>query len=98
MRDKVIVAIVFLVCVSYSIRTIARAWMVRGTKENLLGGSGATTVADERFARLERAVDAIALEVERISEGQRFTTKLLSEQARRAPKPEGLQLSSNTPT
>jgi hypothetical protein len=29
---------------------------------------------------LTQAVDAIALEVERISEGQRFTTRLLSEQ------------------
>jgi hypothetical protein len=31
--------------------------------------------------RLERAVDAIALEVERISEGQRFVTRLLAEGA-----------------
>ena len=30
--------------------------------------------------RLETAVDAIAIEVERISEGQRFTVSLLSEQ------------------
>jgi hypothetical protein len=29
---------------------------------------------------LSQAVDAIALEVERITEGQRFTTRLLSEQ------------------
>ena len=34
---------------------------------------------DDRFRRLEEAVDAIAVEVERISEGQRFTTKLLAE-------------------
>lgn len=33
----------------------------------------------ERLAALERAVDTIAVETERISEGQRFTTKLLSE-------------------
>jgi hypothetical protein len=33
----------------------------------------------ERLAHLERAVDAIAVETERISEGQRFTTKLLGE-------------------
>ena len=33
----------------------------------------------ERMERLEQAVDAIAIEVERISEGQRFTTKLLAE-------------------
>jgi hypothetical protein len=33
---------------------------------------------------LEHAVDAIAVEVERISEGQRFTTRLLSEEARQS--------------
>ncbi len=33
---------------------------------------------------LNQAVDAIALEVERISEGQRFTTRLLSEERDRA--------------
>lgn len=33
----------------------------------------------ERLERIERAVDTMAIEVERISEGQRFTTKLLAE-------------------
>ena len=33
-----------------------------------------------QLAHLNQSVDAIALEVERISEGQRFTTRLLSEQ------------------
>ena len=32
-----------------------------------------------RLERLEQGVDAIAIEVERISEGQRFVTRLLSE-------------------
>jgi hypothetical protein len=32
-----------------------------------------------RMERMEHAIDAIAVEIERISEGQRFTTKLLSE-------------------
>jgi hypothetical protein len=35
--------------------------------------------AAQRLERLEGSVDAIALEIERISEGQRFVTKLLSE-------------------
>ncbi len=35
--------------------------------------------SEERMRRLEAGVDAIAIEVERISEGQRFVTKLLSE-------------------
>jgi hypothetical protein len=34
-----------------------------------------------RLERIEHAVDAVAVEVERIAEGQRFTTKLLSERA-----------------
>ena len=33
------------------------------------------------MTRNEQAVEAIALEMERISDGQRFTTKLLSERA-----------------
>jgi hypothetical protein len=33
----------------------------------------------QRFERMEQSLDAIAVEVERISEGQRFTTKLLSD-------------------
>ena len=36
---------------------------------------------DERLARLEQAIDAIAVEVERISEGQRFTTRVLTEKS-----------------
>ena len=34
---------------------------------------------EERFVRLEQAVDAVALEVERLGEGQRFVTRLLTE-------------------
>lgn len=36
---------------------------------------------DQRLARMESAIEAIAVEVERISEGQRFTTRLLAERA-----------------
>jgi hypothetical protein len=43
---------------------------------------------NERLARMEQAIDAMAVETERISEGQRFTTKLLSERAREPlPRP-----------
>jgi hypothetical protein len=37
-----------------------------------------------RLARIETAIEAMAVEVERISEGQRFVTKLLAE--REKPK------------
>lgn len=36
---------------------------------------------DARLDRIEHAVEAIAVEVERISEGQRFTTKLLADRS-----------------
>jgi hypothetical protein len=36
---------------------------------------------DARLQRIEQAVDAMSIEVERISEGQRFTTKLLADRS-----------------
>ena len=42
-----------------------------------------------RLERMEQAIDSIAVEVERISEGQRFTTKLLSERTAQPPGPVG---------
>jgi hypothetical protein len=44
-------------------------------------------MSEDRMIRLEAAVEAIAIEVERISEGQRFTTKLLSENSHRVTPP-----------
>jgi hypothetical protein len=45
--------------------------------------SAAQTVSaahsDHRLERIEQAIDAMAVEVERIAEGQRFVTKLLSD-------------------
>ncbi|MEO7217659.1 MAG: hypothetical protein ABI026_05650 [Gemmatimonadaceae bacterium] len=39
-------------------------------------------MADARLERVERAVEAMALEIERMSEGQRFMTRLLGEKSR----------------
>ena len=38
-----------------------------------------------RLERMEQAIEAVAIEIERISEGQRFTTRLLSEGKSAAP-------------
>jgi hypothetical protein len=91
---KVLVAVVFIVAVTTVVRTIAAMFF---TWRRTAGADpGVSSLADDRLSRLERAVDAIAVEVERISEGQRFTTKLLSEQARQNTKV-GREL-TNTPT
>ena len=40
---------------------------------------------DDRLEHLQQSVDAIAIEVERIAEGQRFTTRLLAERGEGSP-------------
>ena len=49
--------------------------------------SPASYQTDQRLERIEHAIDAMAVEVERISEGQRFMTKLLSERQERVGIP-----------
>src|SRR6266516_955159 len=56
----------------------------RGQQENLRGSRDPEL--QDRLARVERIVEATAIEVERISEGQRFTTKLLSERKSAEPQ------------
>ena len=50
----------------------------------------------QRLERIEQAVDAIAIEVERVSEGQRFVTRLFSERGglglNAAKPPEGVRV------
>jgi hypothetical protein len=49
----------------------------RAQRETLRAGRDPELVA--RIARVEQIVESTAIEIERISEGQRFTTRLLSE-------------------
>ncbi|MDQ6719095.1 MAG: hypothetical protein M3Z17_12220 [Gemmatimonadota bacterium] len=60
----------------------ARMMWKRSSRPVLPAGSAESA---ERMSRMEQSVDAIAVEVERISEGQRFVTKLLSEKAALLP-------------
>jgi hypothetical protein len=62
---------------------IARA-IARRIERGPGGGTGMQSLPNDvgqRLERMEQAIDAIAVEVERIAEGQRFTTKLLAERA-----------------
>jgi hypothetical protein len=53
---------------------LARQLWIRGMRRPALDPENSP-----RLQRIEEAVEAIALEVERIGEAQRFTTKLLAE-------------------
>ena len=48
-------------------------------------GSGDLAEIKQRLETMERAIDTIAIEVERGTEAQRFTVKLLSERAGKLP-------------
>jgi hypothetical protein len=76
-EDVLIVSVVFGT-MAIVLFPLVRAWARR------IEGRGAAPaplppgVAD-RLERIERAVESIAVEVERISEGQRFVTRVLAD-------------------
>ncbi|HJR40825.1 MAG TPA: hypothetical protein VJ812_01985 [Gemmatimonadaceae bacterium] len=78
MGPEIVVPIAFFTSVVSIIigLPIARAW---ARKQDRLPTVPAELTA--RLERMEQAIDSIAIEVERISEGQRFTTKLLAERS-----------------
>lgn len=86
MNEDVILAftmpfMVVAVAVGYPlVRALAKRW----ERQDSLRSAAADP---ERLARIEQAIDAMAVEVERISEGQRFVTKLLSDRESRAALP-----------
>ena len=57
-------------------------------KERMAALTGTTqnnAALEARLSRIEEAVETIAVEIERMGEGQRFVTKLLAEGAGRLP-------------
>jgi hypothetical protein len=89
--SPILVPIVLFVCLAASAIgiPIARAYarrIEREPREPVMPPD-----LQSRLERMEQALDSIAIEVERISEGQRFTTKLLAE------KPKGENLPERAP-
>ncbi len=83
MNENILVPIAFfgtIVVLAIGI-PLVRAYIRRQDAAPLRSPADAETNA--RLARIETAIEAMAVEIERISEGQRFTTRLLSE--RQAP-------------
>lgn len=81
----VAMAAVILGSISGTIITVAKTFANRANVRDQLR-LGASPEADARLQRLEQAIDAIAVEVERMSESQRFTAKVLAERLPAAGK------------
>jgi hypothetical protein len=66
-------------------------------------GPAVASLPDERLERIERAVEAVAIEVERIGEMERFASKILAARAAEleprvaAPQPVPVRLKSDDP-
>ncbi|WP_461413111.1 hypothetical protein [Gemmatimonas sp.] len=57
---------------------LVKAWARRFEKRSEMKQQA---LVEQRLAAIEQAIETVAVEVERISEGQRFTTKLLADRA-----------------
>jgi hypothetical protein len=73
-----IVTTVISICTTATLIT----WM-RGRRSPRPPADAGTRLSEDRVTQIEHALEAIAIEVERIAEGQRFTAKLLAERIER---------------
>jgi heme exporter protein D len=64
--------------IAISMVAMAIAKMVSSRRRKDLPESGVARL-EQRLERMEQAIDAMATEVERVSEGQRYTSRLLAE-------------------
>lgn len=78
--EAVVIALAFFAMVAFILVgwPIARA-IARRMDRAPAGGAQLQTENAEQLRRIEQAVEAVSIEVERISEGQRFVTRLLAE-------------------
>ena len=73
MEDVAMMAVVVV-----GLLSALRMWLYR-PKAQQLSAPQPNAALDARLERLENAIEAMTIEIERVTEGQRFTTKLLSE-------------------
>lgn len=77
-NQSMALSVLAIIFIAFPLATgIAKAMWRRSSKPAI--PPQVLTETAQRLERLESSVDAIAIEIERISEGQRFVTKLLSE-------------------
>jgi hypothetical protein len=76
---EVLIALFAFSAAAFSVRSIANAVVRYQEVKSRDPDAGISRATEARLERIEQAVDSIAIEIERISENQRFTTKLLND-------------------
>jgi len=77
-ENTMVVAIMGQLCGTALLITVLTLWFRRRRQPSVTSPESTHRI-ETRLTELQHAVDSVAVEIERISEGQRFTTKLLSE-------------------
>jgi hypothetical protein len=80
MSSDLVILIAIIAVVGTSLQGLLKLWLQRSGRS----GTPQSDLKEIRVAlgQIQQAIDAMAVEVERLSEGQRFTTKLLAEQTK----------------
>jgi len=79
-RYSAIVSITAIIAGMVSIVMVAQAWASRGRRKDVPALPDDRLRAIEvKLSEMQQSLDAVAVEVERVSEGQRFTTRLLTD-------------------
>ena len=76
-RYTMIVVTTAIICGNLFLITLV--WLKLGRRQTAALPSDVVQRIDMRLSEMQQSLDAVAVEVERISEGQRFATKLLTE-------------------
>lgn len=75
---EILIPIAFFISATTIVRSVLKH-KERRFEIEAQGGAGGGRESAMRLERMEQAIDAMAVEIERISEAQRFTTRLLTE-------------------
>lgn len=82
--EVVIVPVVF--AIPAIVLVVRMSFKHKERMATLAGPANANPMIEARLQRIEEAVETIALEMERMGEGQRFVTKLLAERSGQLPE------------
>jgi hypothetical protein len=76
------VILIPLLAIAFGIPFVVAPFVRAIAKRIEAGARGPDAETAQRLASMERNIDVIAVEIEKLAEGQRFVTKLLAERER----------------
>ena len=89
-RYSMVVALTGQLCGTLLLVSVIVAWTIRRRAPAVTSNDGVQRI-ESRLTEMQQSLDAVAIEVERISEAQRFATKLLSERGVGASEVNGVR-------